>query len=196
MILIVIDEVETFVIKTQLEALFDIFALPYLKKSRVILITISNTVNLTYNYLPDLKLRDINPIMLTFKPYTDNQLIEILGASAETPAKPEKSPDIAKQGAVAWAAKKIGATSGDVRAAFDVLGKREDISAVVQISRKYYANNVQGVVDEIPHHQRVVLASIIITLSLNDKNNIGQVYAKYSAICRQVNIDKVPFGDF
>ena len=89
MILMVIDEVETFVLKTQLEMLFEIFALPYLKKSRVILITISNTVNLTYNYLPELKLRDINPIIFTFKPYTDNQLIEILGAAAKTPDKPK-----------------------------------------------------------------------------------------------------------
>ena len=52
-----IDEVEALVVKTQLEDLFSIFALPYMENSRVVLITISNTVNLTHNYLPELKHR-------------------------------------------------------------------------------------------------------------------------------------------
>ena len=53
--IIFIDEIETFNLKAQQELLYKIFELPFLPHSKIILISISNSGNLTNSLLPGLR---------------------------------------------------------------------------------------------------------------------------------------------
>uniref|UniRef100_A0A2K6AUL6 Cell division control protein n=1 Tax=Macaca nemestrina TaxID=9545 RepID=A0A2K6AUL6_MACNE len=78
MIVLVLDEMDQLDSKGQ-DVLYTLFEWPWLSNSRLVLIGIANTLDLTDRILPRLQAREnCKPQLLNFPPYTRNQIVAIL----------------------------------------------------------------------------------------------------------------------
>jgi Cdc6-like AAA superfamily ATPase len=88
-------------------------------------------------------------------------------------------------------------TSGDVRSAMEMLGREpESLSVVANRIQNFYNGELAMTIASIPIHQRLVLSSLVVSLSSDIKLNLGQLHSSYIRICSRVNIDSVRFNDF
>ncbi|XP_023244751.1 cell division control protein 6 homolog [Centruroides sculpturatus] len=116
MIVLVLDEIDQLDSKNQ-EVLYTLFEWPCLRNSKLVLVGIANALDLTDRVLPRLHAYGCRPKLLHFRPYTHQQILSILedrlkDVSANT--------EIFKPAALLLCARKIAASSGDVRKALDV----------------------------------------------------------------------------
>jgi len=121
MILLVLDEVDQLESKDQ-AVLYTIFEWPALQGSKLALVGIANSLDLTDRILPRLQVKEAyKPTLLHYPPYTKNQIIEILTARLSEGAKnSEGSTPVITPRAIAFLAGKISSLSGDLRKALDV----------------------------------------------------------------------------
>ena len=75
--IVVIDETDALLDRNH-EMLYRLFLWPHVSTSRVIIISISNSVDMTQRFLPRLKDIDMAPQVLVFQPYTFEQISTIL----------------------------------------------------------------------------------------------------------------------
>lgn len=121
MILLVLDEVDQLESKDQ-AVLYTIFEWPALQGSKLALVGIANSLDLTERILPRLQVKEAyKPTLLHYPPYTKQQIIEILTARlAEGSKANESSTPVITTRAIAFLAGKISSLSGDLRKALDV----------------------------------------------------------------------------
>jgi len=119
MTLMLVDEIDVLVTKDQ-SVLYNLFEWPTLPGARLAVIGISNTHDLDSRVLPRIASR-LASSKLAFQPYSVEQLRTIvrnrLGAI-----------DVIKDIAVEFAARKVAATSGDVRRVLELLRRALDIA--------------------------------------------------------------------
>nr|KAF6415280.1 cell division cycle 6 [Molossus molossus] len=123
MIVLVLDEMDQLDSKGQ-DVLYTLFEWPWLSNSRLVLIGIANTLDLTDRILPRLQAREkCKPRLLNFPPYTKNQIATILQDRLNQVPKDQ----ILDNAAIQFCARKISAVSGDVRKALDVCRRAIEI---------------------------------------------------------------------
>lgn len=116
MIVLVLDEVDQLDSKGQ-DVLYTLFEWPWLSNSRLVLIGIANTLDLTDRILPRLQAREkCKPRLLNFPPYTKNQIATILQDRLDLVS----GVQVLDNAAIQFCARKVSALSGDVRKALDV----------------------------------------------------------------------------
>ena len=77
-LLSVLDEIDQLDSKSQ-EVLYSLFELPYLNKSKLVLVGIANALDLTDRILPRLKMHEgFSPAELTFPAYSKSEILAIL----------------------------------------------------------------------------------------------------------------------
>ncbi|XP_064646517.1 cell division control protein 6 homolog [Lineus longissimus] len=114
MVTLVLDEMDQLDSKNQ-EILYSIFEWSALPKSRLVLIGIANSLDLTDRILPRLQSRPgFKPTLLNFTPYTRDQIVAILKDRLEN------ASDVVDQSAVQFCARKVASVAGDMRKALDV----------------------------------------------------------------------------
>nr|XP_014689402.1 cell division control protein 6 homolog isoform X2 [Equus asinus] len=123
MIVLVLDEMDQLDSKGQ-DVLYTLFEWPWLSNSRLVLIGIANTLDLTDRILPRLQAREkCKPRLLNFPPYTKNQIATILQDRLSQVSRDWVVDDAAIQ----FCARKVSAVSGDVRKALDVCRRAIEI---------------------------------------------------------------------
>ncbi|XP_059236974.1 cell division control protein 6 homolog isoform X2 [Mustela nigripes] len=123
MIVLVLDEVDQLDSKGQ-DVLYTLFEWPWLSNSRLVLIGIANTLDLTDRILPRLQAREkCKPRLLNFPPYTKNQIATILQDRLDLVS----GVQVLDNAAIQFCARKVSALSGDVRKALDVCRRAIEI---------------------------------------------------------------------
>ncbi|KAM8943563.1 cell division control protein 6 homolog isoform 2-T2 [Lycaon pictus] len=123
MIVLVLDEVDQLDSKGQ-DVLYTLFEWPWLSNSRLVLIGIANTLDLTDRILPRLQAREkCKPQLLNFPPYTKNQIATILQERLDLVSRAQ----VLDNAAIQFCARKVSALSGDVRKALDVCRRAIEI---------------------------------------------------------------------
>ncbi|MBZ3886856.1 Cell division control protein 6-like protein, partial [Sciurus carolinensis] len=123
MIVLVLDEMDQLDSKGQ-DVLYTLFEWPWLSSSRLVLIGIANTLDLTDRILPRLEAKEkCKPQLLHFSPYTRNQIAAIL----QDRLNQVSGDQVLDNAAVQFCARKISAVSGDVRKALDVCRRAIEI---------------------------------------------------------------------
>nr|CAB3229273.1 cell division control protein 6 homolog [Phallusia mammillata] len=182
MILLFLDEMDQLDSKHQ-EVLYTMFGWSSLKNSRMILIGIANSLDLTDRILPRLQARsDCKPNLMNFQPYTKDQLVKILQARVQQ-AKNKNNlsdPSLIDPMAIQFCARKVAAMTGDARKALDVCRRAVE---VVETSR----NKSTDTNSSVP--QKVGLQQISnIMQGVYDSSNLCQ----QKTSCEQDNDDTFP----
>lgn len=120
MLLLVLDEIDELIEKKQ-SVLYSIFEWPTLPKSKIILIGIANSLDLTNRALARLQSQSIEmkPKLVHFKPYTKQQIVDIFKNRLEEAG----ALDVFPMATIQLLSAKVAAVSGDVRKALDI-GRR------------------------------------------------------------------------
>jgi len=119
MVLLVLDEVDQLESRDQ-TVLYTVFEWPALQNSKLALVGIANSLDLTARVLPRLQVKEAyRPTLLHYPPYTKQQLITIISTRLNQGAE-DGSPAVITPRAIAFLASKISSLSGDLRKALDV----------------------------------------------------------------------------
>ncbi|KAJ1938360.1 AAA ATPase, partial [Linderina pennispora] len=116
--MVVLDEVDSLLGARQ-EVLYRLFELAKHPDSHMALVGIANALDLTDRFLPRLQARNCEPVLLNFNPYQVKDIVEILQSRLSSVSGQEAEPIIQKA-ALELCARKVAATSGDLRKALDV----------------------------------------------------------------------------
>lgn len=100
-----------------------IFSLPYLPASRVLLLTISNRGDFHERYIPSFKAKGWSPKQIVFGAYGEDDITEVL-------SKRLAATNAIHTNAIRLCAKKVGAASGDMRRVLDIC--RDAISLAIR----------------------------------------------------------------
>ncbi|XP_005394411.2 PREDICTED: cell division control protein 6 homolog isoform X2 [Chinchilla lanigera] len=123
MIVLVLDELDQLDSRGQ-DVLYTLFEWPWLSNSRLVLIGIANTLDLTDRILPRLQAKEnCKPRLLNFPPYTRGQIAAIL----EDRLLQVAGDHVVDTAAIQFCARKVAAVSGDVRKALDVCRRAIEI---------------------------------------------------------------------
>ncbi|XP_069399509.1 cell division control protein 6 homolog [Ovis canadensis] len=123
MIVLVLDEMDQLDSRGQ-DVLYTLFEWPWLSNSRLVLIGIANTLDLTDRILPRLQAREkCKPQLLNFPPYTKNQIATIL----QDRLNQAFNDQVLDNAAIQFCARKVSAVSGDVRKALDICRRAIEI---------------------------------------------------------------------
>ncbi|XP_016978862.1 cell division control protein 6 homolog [Drosophila rhopaloa] len=119
MLLLVLDEIDQLCTSKQ-EVLYTIFEWPALPGSRILLVGIANSLDLTDRALMRLNARcELKPRLMHFPPYSKQQIVEIFKSRLAEADVLDVFPPVTLQ----LLAAKVSAISGDVRRALDI-GRR------------------------------------------------------------------------
>ena len=132
MILLVLDEVDQLESKDQ-SVLYTVFEWPALQGSKLVLVGIANSLDLTDRVLPRLQVSpNYRPALLHYPPYTKQEIMDIITARLREGAKDAVSgqPVITAR-AIAFLAGKIASLSGDLRKALDVCRRALELSETI-----------------------------------------------------------------
>lgn len=146
MYVVTLDEIDH-LLCVDLDILYTLFEWSARSPSRLMLIGIANALDLTDRFLPRLKTRNIKPQLLPFLPYTGDQVADIITSKLRS-LLPDDHPNedsfipILQPMAVQLCSKRVASQSGDLRKAFDIVGRT--IDAINAEIRRQYLDNVSS----------------------------------------------------
>jgi len=212
-ILLILDEIDQLESKNQ-EVLYKLFEMPFLPKSRLVLIGIANALDLTDRILPRLQSKSTcKPVLLQFPPYSKDEIHAILKERVK-----ESNSDVIEPTALLFCARKVSAMSGDVRKALDILrraveiveqdssksnvspsstGKRKvTVGTINSVCAEVYGSkvtNTSGIQNGFPLQQKIIVCTLMILMK--DKKiketTISKLYEAYCRICTSRHIASV-----
>lgn len=141
-LVVVLDEMDVLVSKDQ-KVLYDVLDWSASTKMHFVVICIANTMNLPEKMLPRISSR-LGVNRLVFAPYTTQQLKIILSGFVSSQAELQ-----CDSSAIQLCAAKVGAVSGDVRRAFEILRRANDILQSRGGGRKITADLINDAVEDI-----------------------------------------------
>ncbi|KAG5438616.1 hypothetical protein PCANB_002722 [Pneumocystis canis] len=118
------NEIDSLIMKNQ-EILYQLFEWPTLENSKLIIIGVANTLDLTDRFMPGLKIKNAIPKVFTFKPYTLQEISDIIKdrLSSLCEDAPENFIPIFQPAAIELCSRKVASSTGDIRKAFDLIKK-------------------------------------------------------------------------
>ncbi len=203
-IILILDEIDSLLSSTtkkslansqlQQEILYKIFQLSnshYKTNSKLILIGISNTLDLTNRLLPKLKIFNIFPNLLSFLPYTVNDIINIITIKLKSIKKlrpigndndteNDKDVPLIHLAAIQLCARKSVSNSSDLRKTFDVcyhaleLIEQETLQKMINSSMP--KNNDDNKENEAPDSEMEALLQKKNDIVLNKNKNAPNLY--------------------
>lgn len=210
-ILLVLDEIDQLSSKNQ-SILYKIFEWPTIPQSKLIVIGIANSLDLTDRLLPMLKTKvSLQPELLNFPPYSKMELINIITNRLENTGITE----VFHAKAIQLLAAKIASFRGDVRYALDITrrvieladekgDKRIELNDVLTVLNNVYSTS--GALDNndensenFPLQQELVICALLLLLSTCKKNQlitIGKVFDLFKKICTKRNIQVRDLSEF
>lgn len=121
MSVVVLDELDK-LINIDQQLLFELFSWCNSAHTNLMLIGISNALDMIDRLLPRLKINGLNPNTLAFLPYNSQQIHNIITAKLSLLAPPG-APDVPlfQKSAIQLCAKKASSNTGDLRKSFDIV---------------------------------------------------------------------------
>ncbi|KAI4556826.1 hypothetical protein MJT46_020013 [Ovis ammon polii x Ovis aries] len=188
MIVLVLDEMDQLDSRGQ-DVLYTLFEWPWLSNSRLVLIGIANTLDLTDRILPRLQAREkCKPQLLNFPPYTKNQIATIL----QDRLNQAFNDQVLDNAAIQFCARKVSAVSGD-----SLVPKRVGVIHVSQVISEVDGNRMtlsrEGAQDSFPLQQKILVCSLLLlTRRLKIKEvTLGKLHEAYSNVCRKQQVAAV-----
>ncbi|KAM7539844.1 hypothetical protein Aperf_G00000033232 [Anoplocephala perfoliata] len=133
-LILVLDEIDQLASRHQ-DILYRIFGWPdNLKGAHIILIGIANALDLTELVLPGLRARSLKPVCITFPPYSKDQIAQII-KSRITPVSKDNSEPTIDEIAIQFCARKVAASSGDVRTALAICQRALELARLEACSK-------------------------------------------------------------
>lgn len=163
---VILDEIDH-LLTLDLDILYTLFEWSLHRSSCLVLIGIANALDLTDQFLPRLKARNLKPQLLPFLPYTAPQIAFVITTKLKTlyPAPIAGQPDdlpFLQPAAIQFCAKKIASQTGDLRKAFDVISRTIDL-VESETMQKHQANlasqALQNSPSKTPLHENPNLSS-------------------------------------
>ncbi|VDO06863.1 unnamed protein product [Rodentolepis nana] len=134
-LILVLDEIDQLASRCQ-DVLYRIFGWPDdLNEAHIILIGIANALDLTERLLPGLRARAHRPIHVAFPPYTKDQIAQIIKYRITSDSKENSSTPI-DDVAVQFCARKVAASSGDVRTALAICQRALELARLEACSKQ------------------------------------------------------------
>lgn len=194
-VLIILDEMDSLLTKDQ-QILYQLFSLSCMRNSdsmstKIILIGISNSLDLTNKFLPSLKRNRLDPMVLQFIPYTFSQIKSIITCKLQRllelekenlpdiDIKQEKQIPIVSAAAIMLCCKKTASITGDIRKAFDLMFKSiELVESEVSMTKSKEEIKSYSILTapkvQISHIAKTCSASLSGTDSIIKKLNLSQ----------------------
>mmetsp|Transcript_21529 Transcript_21529/g.35671 ORF Transcript_21529/g.35671 Transcript_21529/m.35671 type:complete len:362 (-) Transcript_21529:43-1128(-) len=214
MILAIIDEIDQLLCRGQ-EILYRLFQWTALKGSRLILIGIANSLDLTERFVPLLESENIRPVVTIFNPYKKDDLVEILKqrlrrATSHKLAQALNIPPMGlfEEAALELCARKVSTSSGDVRKTLDIC--RQAVMAMElrfkdsvlpsdmpiikcdtmnRILQDCYSSPCVGVIRALPQQHQLVLCAAALSLRKKPKEfTISKLCDSYKSLCQRTHM--------
>lgn len=207
-VLLVLDEVDQLGSKEQ-QVLYTLFELPHLKGSRLALVAIANSLDLTDRILPRLKSAvTVAPLQLSFPAYTRTEIHDIITSRLVGEA-------VIKPAAVKFLAGKISSVSGDIRKALDVcrraieMGEMEhrrnranglppkqiEMGQILKIFNEVYSSRVtasltsKAAESDLPLQQKLLMATLLRMSCYGPRKckevSLGKLHESYARVCKR-----------
>ena len=195
-ILLIIDEVDI-LINTSQSLLYNIFNWTTYDYSRLIVITISNTLDLPNRLLPKIQSRMGNNIIM-FKPYNKDELrmiIQDMGIDLK----------LFSEDAIRLSCVKVAAINGDLRRVFHIFLKAKEINSLNNYKKKnkelvskydilnawdeLYSSNISKIISSLHIFEKIIIATILSTIKEQNhtKINLGDLYDKKDIFIQKYN---------
>ncbi|KAJ2852684.1 AAA ATPase [Coemansia brasiliensis] len=210
--LVILDEVDSLLGSRQ-EVLYRLFELAAHKDSHLALVGIANALDLTDRFLPRLQARNCEPLLLNFNPYQVKDIVEILQSRLDSVSR----EPIIQKAALELCARKVAATSGDLRKSLDVCRQAMEMAEAEhrrQAQNKENHNEGQPKVtlvhiakvltnlngsptmqklDALNFQQKLVLCAHLFLAAANKTKKLGEMavsalYTEYRGICSRLNM--------
>lgn len=182
-LVVVLDEMDYLITKDQ-QVLFQLFhCASHLKssvlKTKLVLIGISNALDLTDKFLPRLRSNGFNPESIQFMPYTGDQIKQVILSKLRSlvDANKENIPTATPfmhPAAIQLCCRKCAAVTGDLRKAFDICYKSfELVEQQARQSENFSTLTLQTAPKVMISHVARVCASTFGDNSLTKVNNLN-----------------------
>lgn len=187
MVLLVIDEIDGLFVNDK-EWLYRLYSLPFEMSSKLLLITIANSVDLGSRLMPNLAKRGHKPFEVLFSPYTAEEAKEILINRYEENCDPT---------VIEFSARHC-AKKGDIRLAFEMCSRtneegKTDLMTVLQsVSAR---TPKQQMLQNLPHVQQITLAACV-SLGFEQSLKITELYNYYNRKCKDIKTDALSQNEF
>ncbi|WBW71322.1 MCM loader [Schizosaccharomyces osmophilus] len=227
-VILVLDEMDHLIAREQ-QVLYTLFEWPSLPMSRLILVGIANALDMTDRFLPRLQTKNILPTLLPFTPYSAQEISSIIkarlgsaflqqktGSAYPNTLEEEKENSFPSShnrvsdevpfihpSAIELCARKVAASSGDLRKALDIcrhaieLVEREQKSrgfdtfismdvlpraSIAHVVRATSAlsQSASSRLKDLSLQQKAILCTLVVC---NKSLSISDVYEKYSSLC-------------
>lgn len=200
---LILDELD-FLISRDQTILYALFELPKLcKGSSIVIVGISNAIDLPERLLPWLRAGGCMPVLIPFHSYSSDVLEKILrqrviNQAVDCPA-------------LKLCAKKVASTTGDARLALDVcrtalIARKSEPSRpptllpeVAKIlNQSGGLNAVQSALKTLPLQQQIALCSFLqkVRRGTAEEATLGTLYNTYQVLSRQAGISTLSFPQF
>ena len=195
-ILLIIDEID-FLINSSQNLLYNIFNWTTYDYSKLIVISISNTLDLQNRLFPKIKSRMGNNLLM-FKPYNKDELriiIEDRGIDLK----------LFSEDAIRLSCVKVAAINGDLRRIFQILKKAKEINTKENFRKKnkelvskfdilnawneLYSSKIASVIRSLHIFEKIIIATILSKIKDNNNNkvNLGDLYDKKDLFLKKYN---------
>jgi origin recognition complex subunit 1 len=208
-LILLIDEIDCLVSK-KMNLLYNIFNWTTFPEAKLIVISISNTMDLPQKTLAKVASR-MGTNQLPFKPYSKQELEEIL-------EKCLPYYGLFHKDAISFSCSKVASISGDLRrilhicnAALDNLIKKQKTSLanlkkeknlisltdIRVASSDLYDNRLSLVIKGLKLYEKVAIIAISMCMNTSSRVNITHAFEKFDFCCNKAKIDKRPnFNEF
>ena len=195
-IVLIIDEIDILINTTQ-NLLYNIFNWTTYEYSKLIVISISNTLDLPNRLLPKIKSRMGNNTIM-FKPYSKEELgIIIKDRGIDL--------DLFSVDAIRLSCVKVAAINGDLRRIFQILARAKQINSLANYKKKnkelvskfdilnawdeLFNSKISKVISSLNIFEKIIIATILsrIKEQNNTKINLGDLYDKKDIFVKKFN---------
>ncbi|KAJ2305253.1 AAA ATPase, partial [Coemansia sp. RSA 2704] len=210
--LVILDEVDSLLGSRQ-EVLYRLFELAAHPDSRLALVGIANALDLTDRFLPRLQARNCEPLLLNFNPYQVDDIVSILQSRLDAVSAGEP---VVQRAALELCARKVAATSGDLRKALDVCRQATEAAEAEHRRRQTAQTDKENGAVPPPRVTIMHIAKVLATLNgspalqklgaLNFQQklalcahltaqgkqraglSLAALFAEYRALCRRIDM--------
>lgn len=193
-LIVALDEIDALVKNKGDRLLYALTRIDSFKSGKLSFVGISN--DLRFKDLLDPRvLSSLSEEELVFQPYTSSELKDILIDRASLAF----IDGVVTEGAINLCAALAAAEHGDARRALDLLrvaGELAEYKASLKVTEEHVRqarariekDRISEVIDGLPLHSRLILASIYLLERLSRNCTTGGIYATYAKLCKEIGV--------
>lgn len=198
-LILIIDEVDCLINQKQ-NLLYNIFNWTTYSQSKLIVISISNTLDLPNKLLPKIQSRMGNNKIM-FRPYVKDELYKIISVKIQ-------DVHLFSEDALKLSSMKVAAVNGDLRRILQICKRAKEIYVnerqtnssiklilkkhIIQACNELFDSKVVKVIQSLQISEKIILATILSRIKANNDNKIlvSELYDKKDLFINKANEDE------